>query len=96
MTPNPYPNPYPHPNPNPNPDNNPSQEPPAILAENDVRALLYHSRDGPAEQALTLPLSLPLTLPLTLGAARQRGGRAHSDGRGTVQGAPPSTKSVSE
>ena len=41
-----------------------AEEPPAILAENDVRALLYHSRDGPAEQALTLPLSLPLTLPL--------------------------------
>ena len=28
-----------------------AEEPPPILAENDVRALLYHSRDGPAEQA---------------------------------------------
>ena len=27
-----------------------SEAPPAILAENDLRALLYHSRDGPAEQ----------------------------------------------
>ena len=32
-----------------------AEEPPAILAENDVRALLYHSRDGPSEQALDTP-----------------------------------------
>ena len=32
-----------------------SEEPPAIIAENDVRALLYHSRDGPTEQAVDTP-----------------------------------------
>ena len=37
-----------------------SDAPPDIIAENDVRALLYHARDGPAEQAQRVHTVQPL------------------------------------